>query len=235
MNEESEYGKKINYTNRTQIQNIGQCLNRYKRKWENRKLQIIKKNIKTNCRHEIDCARQQPGVKRCTFSHSCVTELNNNKRIHLGKGKVVLVLNQLSTRHEDLWGSGSIAPPFMTSVLDGGEWSASRPSCFTPGKDTPYPLDRKLGGPQSWYGHCGLKKISSPFQESNPDRPASSPTLNYVHKQNKSRLISGNGGYHSVKNLLCSCLLFKYVEFKVHEIYNFISILYGRVAWRFLP
>jgi hypothetical protein len=25
-------------------------------------------------------------------------------------------------RHEDVWGSGSIAPPFLTSVLDIGEW-----------------------------------------------------------------------------------------------------------------
>jgi hypothetical protein len=29
-------------------------------------------------------------------------------------------------------GSGSIGPPFMTSALDGGEWSASRLCCFTP-------------------------------------------------------------------------------------------------------
>jgi hypothetical protein len=27
-------------------------------------------------------------------------------------------------------GNGSIAPPFLTSALDGGQWSC--PSCFTP-------------------------------------------------------------------------------------------------------
>jgi hypothetical protein len=32
-----------------------------------------------------------------------------------------------------MWGSGGIAPPFLTSALYGGEWSASRPNRFTPG------------------------------------------------------------------------------------------------------
>jgi hypothetical protein len=32
------------------------------------------------------------------------------------------------------WGSGGIALPFLTSGLDGGEWSASRSGCFTPGE-----------------------------------------------------------------------------------------------------
>jgi hypothetical protein len=32
------------------------------------------------------------------------------------------------------WGSRDIAPPFLTSALDGGEWSASRPCRLNPGK-----------------------------------------------------------------------------------------------------
>jgi hypothetical protein len=31
-------------------------------------------------------------------------------------------------------GSESIAPSFLTSALDGGEWSASRPGRLTPGE-----------------------------------------------------------------------------------------------------
>jgi hypothetical protein len=31
-------------------------------------------------------------------------------------------------------GSGGIAPPCLTSALDGGEWSASRLSRFNPGE-----------------------------------------------------------------------------------------------------
>jgi hypothetical protein len=41
-------------------------------------------------------------------------------------------------------GSGSVVPPFLTSVLDGGERSASRPYLFT----SRYPLERRLSGPR---------------------------------------------------------------------------------------
>jgi hypothetical protein len=43
--------------------------------------------------------------------------------------------------------------PFLTAALAGGEWSASRPCRLTPGGNSPqYPLDRRLGGPQSRSG-----------------------------------------------------------------------------------
>jgi hypothetical protein len=36
------------------------------------------------------------------------------------------------------------------------EWSASRPGrALPPEKDLLYPLDRRLSGPQSWFGHRG--------------------------------------------------------------------------------
>jgi hypothetical protein len=50
----------------------------------------------------------------------------------LRQGKSVLVLNKLSTKPWRRIGSGDIAPPFLTSALDGGEWSSSRPCRFTP-------------------------------------------------------------------------------------------------------
>jgi hypothetical protein len=40
-------------------------------------------------------------------------------------------INQ-ALRHEGVLGSGSITPPFSTSTLDGGEWSASRSFRFNP-------------------------------------------------------------------------------------------------------
>jgi hypothetical protein len=53
---------------------------------------------------------------------------------------------------------------FLTSAIDGGEWSASRTSRFTPrGKNPLYPLDRKLGGPQSRSGHGGEEKDFQPL------------------------------------------------------------------------
>jgi hypothetical protein len=45
-------------------------------------------------------------------------------------------------------GGGGIAPPILTSALDGGEWSTSRPGRYTPG-------NRRLGGPQNRSGRCG--------------------------------------------------------------------------------
>jgi hypothetical protein len=32
-----------------------------------------------------------------------------------------------------MWESGGVALPFLTSILDGGEWSASRPGRYIPG------------------------------------------------------------------------------------------------------
>jgi len=49
----------------------------------------------------------------------------------------------------------------LISALDGGEWSASCPGCYTPRERAcHYPLDRKLGGPQRKSGHGGEKKNS---------------------------------------------------------------------------
>jgi len=54
------------------------------------------------------------------------------------------------------WWSGYIIHTFLTSAVDGGEWSASRPSCFTSkGKSPSYPFGRRLGGPQSRSGRGG--------------------------------------------------------------------------------
>jgi hypothetical protein len=50
------------------------------------------------------------------------------------KAKFSLYLTNEALRHEDVWGSERIAPPFLTSALRGGEWSASRPGHFTPEK-----------------------------------------------------------------------------------------------------
>jgi hypothetical protein len=57
---------------------------------------------------------------------------------------------------------------FLTSALDGGEWSATCPVLFTPGDSPQYPLDRRLGGPESWSEHIDKEKNSHPLQESDP-------------------------------------------------------------------
>jgi hypothetical protein len=53
---------------------------------------------------------------------------------------------------------------YFTSVLDRGEWSASRPSRFTPRERAPwYPLEGRFGGPQSLFGRHGGEKNSQPL------------------------------------------------------------------------
>jgi hypothetical protein len=52
----------------------------------------------------------------------------------------------------------------LTSALDGGEWSTSRPSHITPqGKNHRYPFDRRLGGLQSQFGRGDEEKNSQPL------------------------------------------------------------------------
>jgi hypothetical protein len=80
--------------------------------------------------------------------------------------KVMVNLSQclinLVPRNEDVWESGCVAPPFLISVLAGGEWSDSRLCRLTPrGKDAQYLLDRRLGGTQSWSGRCREEKYLS--------------------------------------------------------------------------
>jgi hypothetical protein len=44
---------------------------------------------------------------------------------------LIMLLSTVAWRHIE---SGGIAPPLLTSVLDGGEWSTSRPGRFTSGE-----------------------------------------------------------------------------------------------------
>jgi hypothetical protein len=53
--------------------------------------------------------------------------------------------------------TGGIAS-FLTSALDGGEWSTSFLGHFTPGEEPPYPMNRRLDGPQIWCGRFGGEK-----------------------------------------------------------------------------
>jgi hypothetical protein len=72
-------------------------------------------------------------------------------------------------------GSGCIAPQFLTSALDGGEWSASRPGRFTPGERAHG--THWIGG---WVGpRAGLdaaEKIKFSPQPGFEPRPAAIPT-----------------------------------------------------------
>jgi hypothetical protein len=51
--------------------------------------------------------------------------------------------------------SGAQHHSYLTSALGGGEQSISHPGCFSPGKETGYPLNKRLGGSQIQSGHSG--------------------------------------------------------------------------------
>jgi hypothetical protein len=71
------------------------------------------------------------------------------------------------------WGSGGHS---LTSALDGGEWSASRPSRFTPrGRAPSTHLIGGWVGPRAVLDAVVKRKIPSPHRESNPRTPVVQP------------------------------------------------------------
>jgi len=65
---------------------------------------------------------------------------------------VKVMLSLCLTKHHAMkmqWGVEVQLHAFLSSAIDGGEWSASRPGRFTPRKSPWYPLDRWLGGPRA--------------------------------------------------------------------------------------
>jgi hypothetical protein len=67
-----------------------------------------------------------------------------------GKGK-----RKEALHHHDVLGSGGTAPHILTLILDGGEWSASCPSCFTPREQPLVPTGQEAGwAPEPVWTRC---------------------------------------------------------------------------------
>jgi hypothetical protein len=54
---------------------------------------------------------------------------------------------------------------------------------------------------------------------------------NFIHEKIQIRLISGNACYHSVQNLLSSCLVPKSIKIKIYKTIILPVILYGCETW----
>jgi hypothetical protein len=93
-----------------------------------------------------------------------------------GKGKVVRVLSW-APRHEGVLGECRYSSTHsLTSALDGGEWSASRPGCFNSTERAPD--THWTGGwvdPRAVMDAVVKRKIPSPCRESNPRTPINQP------------------------------------------------------------
>jgi hypothetical protein len=61
------------------------------------------------------------------------------------KARLSLCLINYAPRHKDIWGSGGKAPTLLTLALNGGEYSASCPGCFTPGEESLVPTGQEAG------------------------------------------------------------------------------------------
>jgi hypothetical protein len=97
-----------------------------------------------------------------------------------------------------MWESEGIAPQVLTLALDGGDSSASQPGRFTSAEKASG--THWIGG---WVGpKAGLdaveqRKIYCPCRESNPGRPARSPSLyrlshpNYPTLTSETEMIGG--------------------------------------------
>jgi hypothetical protein len=85
------------------------------------------------------------------------------------KEKLSLRIINESSRHEDVLGSGVISSSFLTSVLDGGEESASRPCRFTHGETDPNTL--WIGGwvePRAGLDNVSRGKFLAPARSRTP-------------------------------------------------------------------
>jgi hypothetical protein len=93
--------------------------------------------------------------------------------LHKGKGEGKV---RPRTGHEGPEGKQMYSSTLpSTSALEGGWVSTPRPGRFTPGKETRYPLHRKLDGPQGLLDGCGKSRPPTGIRSS--DRPASSEWL----------------------------------------------------------
>jgi hypothetical protein len=80
---------------------------------------------------------------------------------------------------EALADEGNSYYPFLTLELYGGECQRHAPAAFTLGIGPRYPLNRRLGGLQSWSGRRLEEKSFRLYRGSNLDRPVVQPVARH--------------------------------------------------------
>jgi hypothetical protein len=92
--------------------------------------------------------------------------------------KFFLRLINYSSCHEDVWGSGGIAHIFMTTELDGGEWSVSHTGRFIPGgKNSGIHCIGDWMDPRAGLNSAENRRTFCPSRDSNLDRLACNHSL----------------------------------------------------------
>jgi hypothetical protein len=121
------------------------------------------------------------------FSASCCYLTNDEI---LCTAKLSLCLTNYALHYEGVWESGCIDPHFL-DIGTSWRWVVSFTSrpLYPREKSPKYPLDRRLGGLQSWSGRRGEEKILDPYRDSKSDPSVAQPvasrntdcTINFVY------------------------------------------------------
>jgi hypothetical protein len=129
-------------------------------------------------------------------------------------------------RHEDVWGSGDIAPAFLTSTLDGG-WVVSftpRP-LYTAGSKPPVPIGRKLDGRQSRSGCCGSREESCiAGTQSRAFQPVARRDTELSRLICKGKTGGKFGNYYALEGLLMGSHLHLFQNKTVHKKFVYFRI-----------
>jgi hypothetical protein len=99
----------------------------------------------------------------------------------------------------------------MTTALERGEGSASRPGRSLPPGKTRYPLYRRLGGPQGRPGQ--VRKISPPTEIRSPDRPDHSQSLYRLSYQAHNSTLNIGLNFHP-KRLKTTIKQYRFINYR---------------------
>jgi hypothetical protein len=103
--------------------------------------------------------------------------LSDKSVVNFLQKKLTLCLINQAPCHDDIQGSGGITPPFLTLLLDGGEWSVPCPGRFIPCEIVPGThWIRGWVGPRASLDIVDKRKSCS-CQVSNPGCLPCSPSL----------------------------------------------------------
>jgi hypothetical protein len=123
--------------------------------------------------------------------HGVLTTMHRQQKLSrrtLGKVRITffkIIKSSPATRHEGAWEERKYSSYSLTnSVLDGGEWSASRPGrALPPGKGPPISILQEAEWAQSPFGHRDCRKYPLPLlgiEPLSPGSPARSETLHWL-------------------------------------------------------
>jgi hypothetical protein len=140
-----------------------------------------------------------PPLLQYAFMAWCLVKVQGQLNFSFkGKGKVVPVL--FLTEHHTMkayWGSGGIAARILISALDGGEWSASRPSRFIPRERGVVPIGEEAGWATEPVFRTGTTLLLPFYKQTNP-LPCllilpNSKSISFTFTFQRSKLLPSSG------------------------------------------